>query len=466
MTQEPNWQIAVFEILGLFGDRNLRISFPENRRVYFLHGDNGLGKTTAMIVLNAVLSQDDERLMEIEFSEAIVTFKDGRQLRARSETTEVLKRRLVKESIEIPVVEFEMKLPGDSKFKKMPKSQRAEWDKIKIGDVNDTEYFRNKAIRVVKAKKLDRSMVIPIDKWLRERAIEESFDWHSQSKIDPIYKISLDTVFISSNRLQKEIEEIRRPGRPSSRFDSDLDERTRTVETTIEFNTRKMHRIITSQIRQSFLESSQVDREFPRKVVDALKKQASPTQEELDYLVEEVRALQNKLVDEGPFMNRPLDLELDLQSEDPATRTVVSLFYEGMLQKLRSTTPLQEKTNLFKTIVNAKLNGKTLKVIPDGYEVVDRNNKVLPLNALSSGEQHQIVLMFDLLFGYMSEQTLFLVDEPELSMHVSWQEQFASDLELIAEVNGGTFLLATHSPVIVNENWDSLVAFEVELIDS
>ncbi len=89
----------------------------------------------------------------------------------------------------------------------------------------------------------------------------------------------------------------------------------------------------------------------------------------------------------------------------------------------------------------------------------------MPLDSLSSGEQHQIVLLFDLIFSGDHGHRLYLIDEPELSLHVSWQEQFASDLELISALNGGSFLLATHSPVIVNENWDAMVSFQLELLD-
>ena len=44
----------------------------------------------------------------------------------------------------------------------------------------------------------------------------------------------------------------------------------------------------------------------------------------------------------------------------------------------------------------------------------------IPLEKLSSGEQHLLVLYYDMIFRF-AKGTLILVDEPEISLHVSWQ---------------------------------------------
>jgi predicted ATP-binding protein involved in virulence len=84
----------------------------------------------------------------------------------------------------------------------------------------------------------------------------------------------------------------------------------------------------------------------------------------------------------------------------------------------------------------------------------------VPLEKLSSGEQHQLVLFFELLFE-LKENALILIDEPELSLHVAWQKKFLSDLNRIIELNQFDVILATHSPQLV-ARWNHLV---VELGD-
>ena len=78
---------------------------------------------------------------------------------------------------------------------------------------------------------------------------------------------------------------------------------------------------------------------------------------------------------------------------------------------------------------------------------------------LSSGEQHEVVLLFDLLFG-TEENSLIMVDEPELSLHVAWQRQMLEDLQEMAELSDFRALLATHSPQIIGKRWDLTIELQ------
>jgi len=85
--------------------------------------------------------------------------------------------------------------------------------------------------------------------------------------------------------------------------------------------------------------------------------------------------------------------------------------------------------------------------------VVTAANEPVPVTSLSSGEQHQLVMLSELLFRTVPG-SLVLVDEPEISLNVTWQEAFLSDLSRIRELVAMDFLIATHSPQIVNGRWD------------
>ena len=52
---------------------------------------------------------------------------------------------------------------------------------------------------------------------------------------------------------------------------------------------------------------------------------------------------------------------------------------------------------------------------------------------------------------------LVCLDEPEISMHVAWQETMLADLKLIAEVMNIQLIIATHSIDFVNGNWDDCI---------
>jgi predicted ATP-binding protein involved in virulence len=93
---------------------------------------------------------------------------------------------------------------------------------------------------------------------------------------------------------------------------------------------------------------------------------------------------------------------------------------------------------------------------PGGLSVIAADNKKLELEMLSSGEQHELVMIYDLLFR-VPENSFILIDEPELSLHVAWQEKFLSDLEQMAQISKFNALVATHSPQIINDRWDLTV---------
>jgi ABC-type glutathione transport system ATPase component len=73
--------------------------------------------------------------------------------------------------------------------------------------------------------------------------------------------------------------------------------------------------------------------------------------------------------------------------------------------------------------------------------------------SLSSGEQHKLVLTYELLFR-VQRDALILIDEPELSLHVTWQHRFLDDLLRISEIATLDFLIATHAPQVIHKRTD------------
>ncbi|WP_398305810.1 AAA family ATPase [Zoogloea sp.] len=67
---------------------------------------------------------------------------------------------------------------------------------------------------------------------------------------------------------------------------------------------------------------------------------------------------------------------------------------------------------------------------------------------LSSGEQQLLTLALKLT-AYAGDSTVILVDEPELSLHVSWQRAIPGMLEIVGSRMGCSMVVATHSPVVV-----------------
>ncbi len=118
-----------------------------------------------------------------------------------------------------------------------------------------------------------------------------------------------------------------------------------------------------------------------------------------------------------------------------------------------------QRLKLFIEILNERrLSYKkiTLSEI-EGFSFTNDNNIPLKPNDLSSGEQHELVLLYQLLFKIPSN-ALILLDEPEISLHITWQKEFIDDMNDIIKLRNFDVLLATHSPSIINGNWDLTVS--------
>lgn len=130
---------------------------------------------------------------------------------------------------------------------------------------------------------------------------------------------------------------------------------------------------------------------------------------------------------------------------------VLDVFLQQMEEKLRYYDHLLPLVRLFnKNIQQKSFANKTIKLSPQhGLRIVSDNGDNLSADLLSTGEQNQIVLLYDLIFK-TPKGSILLIDEPESSLHVAWQNDFVSDMQTIAKIKELQIVVATHSPIIVS----------------
>ncbi|EOV9409922.1 AAA family ATPase [Vibrio parahaemolyticus] len=152
----------------------------------------------------------------------------------------------------------------------------------------------------------------------------------------------------------------------------------------------------------------------------------------------------------------------DIRDED---RKVLTLYIEDTKKKLEKYNEIYDKINTFATLIkNKNLTNKEIKFSAEkGFFFTLKHDEIntLPLTHLSSGEQHQIVLLYELIFK-VPQNSLILIDEPEISLHVAWQKEFLNDLKEIISLQQMSVIMATHSPTIVGGNWDLVTDLEGE----
>lgn len=102
------------------------------------------------------------------------------------------------------------------------------------------------------------------------------------------------------------------------------------------------------------------------------------------------------------------------------------------------------------------IKGKTFEISIDkgGGLIVKKDQSTFPYHRLSSGEKQLIILLTETLLQQKRE-VIFIADEPEISLHISWQRNLAS---AINEINpNAQIIFATHSPEIVGKRRKNLI---------
>lgn len=104
---------------------------------------------------------------------------------------------------------------------------------------------------------------------------------------------------------------------------------------------------------------------------------------------------------------------------------------------------------------------KTITLTDTDFKIENAINDELKLSQLSAGERQIIYIVFKVAKAYFNE-ALILMDEPEISLHLEWQEKLLKNLR---EINDKSqMIVVTHSPAIVMDGWmDSYVDIQTIL---
>jgi predicted ATPase len=149
----------------------------------------------------------------------------------------------------------------------------------------------------------------------------------------------------------------------------------------------------------------------------------------------------------------------DLNEDDlRRAREALTIYVSDVQEKLEVFDDIAHRIGSLMDIVNDRFKYKHLRVDRQrGFRVFsDTNEAPIKIEDLSSGEQHELVVLYELLFR-APHKGLILVDEPEISLHVAWQSRFLSDLIGILQLTDAYAVVATHSPLIIGTRNDLTV---------
>lgn len=119
---------------------------------------------------------------------------------------------------------------------------------------------------------------------------------------------------------------------------------------------------------------------------------------------------------------------------------------EKIKEKIRQ--PKEMFVNVINDFFLSSGTHKKIMINSEGQVYFDTSSGRLHLGDLSSGEKQIIITFASLIFGLKGKGTgIFIVDEPEASLHLEWQNKFVSS---ILKTNKNVQLIfATHSPELI-----------------
>jgi len=216
--------------------------------------------------------------------------------------------------------------------------------------------------------------------------------------------------------------------------------------------------------------ASKLDRSYPNRLIKKITLKSKITDNELEDGLDKLnkrRELLNKvgLIDTEEENLHPITTAIRKQSgkNKELLKDVLQVYLEDSNEKLTIYNELSRRIDLLMEIINKRFLYKKIHIDKSrGFVFTSHvTGQNIPLTGLSSGEQHELVLFYQLLFN-TEPNSLLLIDEPEISLHISWQNEFINDLTQVIQLNNLSAIIATHSPDIINNNWSLTVQLKGE----
>ncbi|MBP3888645.1 MAG: AAA family ATPase, partial [Cellulosilyticum sp.] len=209
----------------------------------------------------------------------------------------------------------------------------------------------------------------------------------------------------------------------------------------------------------------ELDRSFPNRLMARMqcKDNCCLSESEINEALKDLEKKRKKMEQVGLYSRSRMDEMAHFEALDDQMRMVLTLYIEDSEEKIKMVESLATKINVLCNLINKRFSYKVMEISMDeGFLFRVPTNEVLKADKLSSGEQNELILMFQLLFKCPPQATI-LMDEPEISLHIAWQQSFLEDMETISELSQIRIMIATHSPDIINGRWDLTTGLEAKV---
>jgi predicted ATP-binding protein involved in virulence len=426
--------IKRISIKGFLGYKNINVELDPG--VNFLIGRNGTGKTTFIRLLHAVLEIDPHNLASFHFDEITVTYQDdGKGTSPQLKIEKVDPRR--------SLFRFSFRSSGSQKYRVFSDNR------------NDLVFF--------------------IGEHLKESAIRKK---NAHNAISELRKLFRDNVKFSWLPLSRTVD--------FSRSYIDEDDGTEYYRDPIDNKVNELVNSMTSYFSVLDSRTAAETRAFQEayflslisfkapsvsSIISGVKRHNLPSQKEIvtNILSEMGLSDLNISTELNKFYNRAQSAadNVDKQSSGLLLDDIFAVADFIRLQEIverfkqyeeKKRAIQRPKTDLSELMTSMLLNKRFFFNEANQPVVINSiTERPIELSDLSSGEKQLFVIFCETLLQNRGRY-VFLADEPELSLHIDWQEGLVRN---IRKLNGNCqIIFATHSPDVVSVYQDRVIDFE------
>lgn len=451
-------RIASIHVKKLFGLYDHDIPLNEEHRVTILHGPNGVGKTWLLKLTEAALRLDLAGLIEVPYDSLAIRFTSKIVLTVRH-FLEHGKLRQTKiglhKDTEAEGRAWIIEDRGGNWRSGHPQPITGFYAIEKYAEIEDqlaeathtaalTAHIESLKERLILLKRTERQYEVApgYEKgistshrhtWVSDQAILEALEGTAT------YQIAVTRLTLASPQRAESIIEVSKKA------------------ATVAALPQHMKQEFTAVLQRYGEISQRLDQTYTQRLIR--NHITSMTSEDLQRKLSALNARQARLIEHDLLPTDNVEPIQAREITEPSDAKALTLYVQDSEMKLQPLEDFAGRIERFTDMLQKRFLNKEIEIYRGSGIVVKANGpgSSFPLSALSSGEQHQLVLLYDLLFR-VPRGTLVLIDEPELSMHITWQEHFIPDLLDIAKSRGLYAIVATHSPYILGDRPDLEVA--------
>ena len=450
--------VSVRNLFGMF-DHDIPVNLDS--RITIVYGSNGIGKTILLTMIHGLFQSRFKVFYDMPFDEFRIEFDTQACITVRKEgkISSTLTDAASGDSnsgapeIDHPILSISYQEPKSSEYRvytlKSPEEYRRRYDEA-VDSIADLTQFEND-LWFDRTSGNFLSMEDVIEKYDLRSAIyaQDEEKWYRD------LCRQINTGFIQAHRLQTR----RAVVDPFMLPFSMRRERPTIPGSTVERYSRE----IATKMQDKFTDfgelSQRRDSSFPKRLIESDDAHRFGQDELRDKMVE-LETKRSELTRLG-LLDKEQDAP-DIPAIGNTTENLkaLSIYVEDIEAKLAVFDEISEQLDILTDIIDRRFQFKTMSVNKrDGFVFVGKEGRPIPIENLSSGEQHELVLLYELLFR-VERDSMILIDEPELSLHVKWQRNFLNDIQRITGSRQFDVLMATHSPQIIQDKFDWMVGLQ------